>query len=342
MKKKMFSRVLVIGVLLLFVLSACGKNPDSSETKKKGESTENEGQAAEDGSESTEKTQAKPESYDASKAAAKYADHQKLPLWEKKEDIPFYEADKETDFPYLIPYIAEENTKGGCVLICPGGGYVNEEIGEKDSSEPAQALNENNITAFVLRYRLSPYDYHAMLADVCRAVRYIRYHAEDLGIDPDKIAVMGFSAGGHLATMAMEHYDEDEQKLDAVDKVSARPNYGILGYPVISLKEELTHKTTKEAFLGEAKDDAELVKKYSGEEGVHADMPPVFIWHCKKDKAVPAANSEAFAQAMQDAGVSCKLSIYEKGSHGIGLAEGYEEAKAWFPDCVAWLQGYGY
>lgn len=283
-----------------------------------------------------------PKVYDSAKAAAAYAEHERLQLWEDKSKIPFYDESLSGKTPTITPYIAEENTNGGCVIVCPGGGYVSLAT-EKEGTKPAMALNENHISAFVLEYRIKPYTKEAILSDVCRAIRYVRYHAEEFGIDPDKISIMGFSAGGHLSAMALEHYEEDEQNTDEIDKVSAKPDYGILCYPVISLKDELTHEVTREAFLGTGQtSDQELIKKYSAEEGVTKKISPVFIWHCEKDQAVPVANSEKFAEAMKEAGVDCELHIYPYGAHGLGMAENNDPAKEWFPACVKWLQKYGY
>lgn len=172
--------------------------------------------------------------YEPSAAAEKYATHPFLELWSAKEDVPYLA--EYSSIPKIIPYIAKNNTNGGCVIICPGGGYVQLAI-DKEGKAPAEAFNENNITAFVLQYRTN-YTYEAVLTDVFRAIRYVRANAEEFAIDPDKISIMGFSAGGHLAAMSLEHYDEDTQNADDIDKVSAKPDFGILCYPVISLKDE--------------------------------------------------------------------------------------------------------
>lgn len=281
-----------------------------------------------------------PKTYDATAAAEKYSSHPFIELWENKEDVPFLNTEFSA-IPKIIPYIAENNTKGGCVIICPGGGYVQLAI-DKEGKAPAAALNENNITAFVLQYRTS-YSYEGVLTDVFRAIRYVRANAEEFGIDPDKIAVMGFSAGGHLAAMSLEHYDENEQNADDIDTVSAKPNLGILCYPVISLKDDKTHELTRQTFLGKDNEhDEDLIMKYSAEEGVTKDTPPAFVWHCEPDEAVPVENSKDFAKAMDKNGVDCELHVYKTGAHGIGLVTDDAEAKEWFPDCVKWLQSYGY
>lgn len=325
-------KIIAMGILLSFSIFAlaCGKEKESEKTD------ENVVVEQEEEQEKVEENKV----YDSSAAFEKYKNHEEILLWENMQDIPYVEERLDKLIPTITPYIAENNTNGGCVIICPGGGYV-QLSREKEGIEPAEAFNENNITAFMLEYRTKPYEGEAAMADVFRAIRYVRYHAEEFGINPDKISVMGFSAGGHLATMAMQHYEEDEQALDEVDKVSARPNFGILCYPVTTLKDEGTHGTTRQAFLGaDNVTNEELIQKYSGEEQVTEDMPPVFIWCCENDPLV--SNSEDFAAALEAQGIPHELHIYAKGKHGIGLGTGYGEAENWFPTCITWLQSNGY
>lgn len=270
-----------------------------------------------------------------------------ISLWESEKDVPYYdETITGQAISTVTPYITDKENQGGCVIICPGGGYQKVGI-EAEGEEPAAALNEQGISAFVLNYRVAPYNYEAMLADVMRAVRYVRYHAETFGIDPDKIAIMGFSAGGHLSAMALEHYEEDTQNLDRIDEVSARPDCGVLCYAVLSFEDEYAHKDSRERFLGtENLTNTELLNKYSAEKGVTKDTPPCFVWHCQPDKAVPYENSELFAEAMNQAGVECELHIYPEGAHGIVLATAYKEkgleVGSWFDSCVTWLRGKGF
>lgn len=327
-------KLLALGILvtLSILVPACGRENEGKQTEEE--------VTAEQGKEryEEEKTEQKEQKvYDSSAAFEKYKEHDEILLWENMQDMPYGEERLEKLNPTITPYIAENNTSGGCVIICPGGGYV-QLARKKEGYEPAEAFNQNQITAFVLEYRTSPYEGEAAMADIFRAIRYVRYHAEEFGIDPEKISVMGFSAGGHLATMAMQHYNMDEQNLDEIDKVSARPDFGILCYPVISFKEE---GTTVEAFLGE--DDMgneDLVKKYSGEEQVTEEMPPVFLWYCENDFLVN--QSEDFVNALREKEIPYEIHIYKEGKHGIGLGAGYGEAEEWFPTCVKWLQSNGY
>lgn len=330
-------KIVAVGIMItlsMFIL-ACGNKGNKTETKQTEEKVSEEQEKVEE-----EEKVKQNKVYDSSAAFAKYQAHEEIFLWENKADMPFAKDGLDALNPTIAPYIAQNNTSGGCVIVCPGGGYV-QLAREKEGSEITEALNQNNITAFMLEYRTSPYDGNAAMADVFRAIRYVRYHAEEFGINPNKISVMGFSAGGHLATMATQHYEEDEQALDEIDKVSARPDFGILCYPVVSLKDEVTHGMTKETFLGEENvTNAELIKKYSGEEQVTKDMPPVFIWCCENDNLV--TNSQLLADALEAEGVSHEVHIYPKGKHGIGLGIGYGEAEQWFPTCITWLRNNGY
>lgn len=283
-------------------------------------------------------SQTKTDNQQEERETLSYENGTSLNLWESLEDMPYYDADNPTQkISTITPYVAKEGEGKGCVIICPGGGYETVAI-EKEGEVPAQAFNEQGISAFVLDYRVAPYNYQAFLSDVCRAVRYVRYYAEDFGIDPDRIAIMGFSAGGHLAAMNLKHAAEDEQQLDEIDTMDAQADYGILCYPVITLEGNFAHEGSKENFLGaENVDNAELAKKYSAHNNIDGEMSPCFVWHCKGDDAVPYQNSQAFANMMTKAGLNCELHLYENGAHGIGMGEQYEGAKEWFSQCLEWL-----
>lgn len=324
-------KIFVIGIMTAFCLCAMACGSAASEEKSEEERTEETDKKVDEETETTEE-----KTYDSSAAFVKYQEHNEILLWENKSDMPYAEEGLDSLNPTITPYVAQEDTSGGCVIICPGGGYV-QLSREKEGSEIAAALNENNITAFVLEYRTKPYEGNAAMADVFRAIRYVRYNAEEFGINPDKIAIMGFSAGGHLATMALQHYEEDEQQFDEVDEVSAEPNLGILCYPVVTFKDGETHETTRQAFLGaDNVTNEELIKKYSGEEQVTKNMAPVFMWCCEGDALV--SNTKLLEAALNEAGVSNEVHIYPKGKHGIGLGTGYGEAEQWFQTCVEWLK----
>lgn len=271
-----------------------------------------------------------------------YTNKEPVSLWDSAEDMAFYdETITSQAVTQMIPYIAEASSGEGCVIICPGGGYQHLAT-ELEGIEPAEALNENGISAFVLEYRILPYTMDAILSDVSRAVRFVRYHAEEFGIDPDKIAVMGYSAGGHLAAMKVVHENIDTENKDAIDKVSDKVDCGILCYPVLTFMDEYAHKGSRENFMGTSVGDMELLKTYSAELNVTKDTPPCFVWHCRNDGTVPVENSRNFVSTMEEAGVECEYHEYAFGGHGLGLALNKTEAKEWFPNCVKWLKNRGY
>lgn len=289
------------------------------------------------GSDSADKTEKKEE-----KIVLEYTNKEPVPLWDSVENMAFYDDSITPQaVTQITPYIAEASSGDGCVIICPGGGYQHLAT-ELEGIEPAEALNENGISAFVLEYRIIPYGMDAILSDISRAVRFVRYHAEEFGINPDKIAVMGYSAGGHLASMKVVHNDIDTQNKDAIDKVSDKVDSGILCYPVVTFANEFAHEGTRDNFLGSSVGDTTLAEKYSAEINVTKDTPPCFVWHCRNDGTVPVENSRNFVNAMKEAGVECEYHEYAFGGHGLGLAENKTEVKEWFPKCVTWLKNRGY
>ncbi len=266
--------------------------------------------------------------------------HEAIPLWEK-EALPF--SDVSDVVPELLPYLADTSDPAACMIVCPGGAYA--DLGEQEAYaldnegiQPAQALNEKNISAFVLKYRKAPADHNAIMEDILRAIRVVRYYAEALHIDPERVGVMGFSAGGHLALMAMEHFDMKTSHTDDVDDESAKPTLGVLCYPVVSLEEGMTHETTRSNFLGADENDPEMVSFYSGEQGTRADMPPFFVWHCKTDRAAPVEGTLALTKSAEEKGVEVRQQIYDSGSHGAGMAKNMETLSGWFDECVSWLK----
>lgn len=262
----------------------------------------------------------------------------KIDLWEDTSVIPYFDENDDQAVSSVTPYIAEGSEDGKSVILIPGGGYgVHGDL--ETEKEIADSLNAEGISAFILDYRVAPYDGKAFMSDAFRAVRFVRYYAEAFGIDSEKITVMGLSAGGHLALMTMEHFDEElEVSGDKIDKESARPNAGVLCYPVSSFKDDYTHEKSRMNFLGEADQfDTELQEKYSGECGVTADTPPAFIWHTQNDQAVPYESSELLKAAFDEAGVECELMLFKYGSHGLGLAKDIDGVQEWFGNCIEWL-----
>ena len=244
------------------------------------------------------------------------------------------DADKPTLYPYIVP--AGRGT-GTAVIVCPGGGYQNLSM-EKEGSDIARWLNSLGVSALVLKYRLGPKYHHPIeLGDAHRAIRTVRSRAADYRINPDRIGIMGFSAGGHLASSAGTHFDAgDAASADPIDRLSSRPDFLILCYPVISFL-NYTHQGSKLNLLG-SNPDARLVESMSSETAVTAQTPPTFLFHTNADTAVPPENSVLFYMALRKAGVPAELHIYERGPHGVGLAPTDEALSTWPQRLAGWLR----
>jgi acetyl esterase/lipase len=266
-----------------------------------------------------------------------------FPLW--PEGAPGALGKEDKDIPTLTPYLPDPGkATGAAVVICPGGGYGM--LAPHEGVQYARFLNEYGIAGFVLKYRLgsSGYRHPAMLQDAARAVRLMRTRAGEWKVDPKRIGIMGSSAGGHLASTLLTHFDAGQaDAADPIERQSSRPDLGILCYAVISLG-EFGHRGTMNNLLG--KDPSpELVRLLSNELQVTKETPPCFIWHTYEDNAVPVENSLQFAEALCKAGVPCDLHIYQKGQHGIGLGTSDwnpEKRHPWTHDCIFWLQAQGF
>jgi acetyl esterase/lipase len=272
---------------------------------------------------------------------------QTLPLWEG--NAPHAVGNSAADKPSLAVFRAAK-PNGTAVVVCPGGGY-GFLADDHEGKQVADFLNGLGITAFVLKYRIvqkgRPGPLHpAPLADAQRAIRLVRTKAKDFGIDADRIGIMGFSAGGHLASTAGTHFDKGLSEGDAIDRTSCRPDFLILAYPVISMEPGVTHNGSRVNLIG-AKPDAKLIEHYSNEKQVTKETPPTFIFQTSADTAVPAENAVRFYVALKQAGVPAELHIYEKGKHGVGLGRdprwtGGETSIATWPDRLAdWLRSRG-
>lgn len=231
----------------------------------------------------------------------------------------------------------KDSSNGSSILIFPGGGYSHLAI-DKEGTKVARWLNTLGITAFVLKYRL-PNDQIMKaktigpLQDAQEAIRYIRRNAEKWKIKKNKIGVMGFSAGGHLAATLSTHYNDKVYQVS--DSVSAKPDFSILIYPVISMTNEITHKGSQSNLLGNSP-SLSLINRFSNEQQVNANTPPAFIIHATDDLVVPAENSINYYLALKKNKVSAELHLYEKGGHGFGLG-GKETSQYWTKDCENWL-----
>ena len=254
-------------------------------------------------------------------------------------DAPGARGNGDEDIPALKAYPVDAQGKGA-VIVCPGGGYG---MRADHEGEPvARWLNGLGLPAFVLRYRVAPYRHPYPLADVQRAVRYVRHHAREWGIDPDKIGVLGFSAGGHLTSSVGTHYDAGKADAeDPIERQSCRPNAIIPCYPVITMKPPYTHEGSLMNLLGEHPDPA-LVESLSNETQVTPDTPPTFLWHTADDGAVPVENALLFASALSRNKVPFDLHIYESGRHGLGLAEEDPHVANWTEACGLWLKRQGF
>ena len=266
-----------------------------------------------------------------------------FPLW--PDGAPGALGKEDKDIPTLTPYLPDPGkATGAAVVICPGGGYGG--LAPHEGAQYAQFLNESGIAGFVLKYRLGPggYRHPAMLQDAARAVRTVRARAGEWKVDPKHIGIMGSSAGGHLASTLLTHFDAGKpEAADPIEQQSSRPDLGILCYAVISLG-EFGHRGSMNNLLG--KDPSpELVRELSNELQVTKDTPPCFIWHTYEDGGVPVENSLQFAAALRKAGVPFDLHIYQKGQHGLGLGTrdwNPEKRHPWTRDCISWLQAQGF
>lgn len=261
-------------------------------------------------------------------------------LWQG--DAPRSQGNEESDIPTITIYKpAADKATGAAVVVCPGGGYGG--LAGHEGQPIAEWLNSLGITSFVLKYRLGPRYHHPVeLGDAQRAIRYVRSHADEYKLDPHRIGILGFSAGGHLASSAATHFDEGDSKAtDPIDRVSCRPDAAILIYPVITMTDPFTHSGSRRNLLG-ATPDQELVNLMSNERQVTPKTPPCFLVHTSDDAAVPVENSLLFAMACRAARVPCELHVYEHGPHGFGLGGKDPVLSTWPASCASWLQTRGF
>ncbi len=263
-----------------------------------------------------------------------------IPLWENA--APGALGTEDRDIPTLTIYPAYGSQRTGtAVVIAPGGGYVNLAMNH-EGRQVANYLNAMGVSAFVLKYRLGPRYHHPIeLGDAQRAIRLVRARAQEFGIKPDRVGIMGFSAGGHLASTAGTHFDAgNADAADPIDRQSCRPDFLILGYPVISLVAPYTHQGSKRALLGD-NPDPKLVEDLSNELRVTAQTPPAFLFTTTADTGVPAENSISFYLACKKAGVPAELHVFEKGPHGVGLDLQDPALGMWPVLLTNWLRGRG-
>jgi acetyl esterase/lipase len=252
--------------------------------------------------------------------------------------------------PTLSVYLPDKETATGSgVIICPGGGYSILAI-DKEGHDIARWLRSFGVAGFVLKYRLPRprghvYGHSAPLADAQRAIRLVRAKAADWGINPGRVGIMGFSAGGHLAATAATHFDRGRQDSnDAIERQHCRPDFLILVYPVVTLAENTGHVGSRKNLLGD-NPSPQLIEYYSNDRHVTADSPPTFLVHTDDDP-VRAENSVLFYLALRQSKVPAELHIYAKGGHGYGIRKEWQGIKnpsisSWPDRCQAWLSQIG-
>lgn len=267
------------------------------------------------------------------------------PLW--PDGAPGSKGTAEQDVPALLAYPTSNDAANGCaVLVCPGGGYGGLAM-DHEGHQIAAWLNERGISAWILRYRLGTHGYHhpVQQGDVLRAIRVIRHGAASHGVDPHRIGIIGFSAGGHLASTAATHFDlGNPDAADPIDTLSSRPDFAILCYPVITMDQKFTHMGSRRNLLGpENSDNSELVELMSNEKRVTKNTPPTFLFHTTEDTVVPVENAIAFYSALRKSGVAaCEMHVYQKGRHGVGLALNDPILASWPTRLNDWLASNGF
>jgi len=258
-------------------------------------------------------------------------------LW--PDGAPLLDANRPKTAPTITLHRpAKDKANGVAVVVCPGGGYGGV-VMSYEGHDIARWLNGFGITAAVVKYRVRPYRHPAPMLDGKRAMRLVRSRAKQLAIDPNRIGIMGFSAGGHLASTVGTHFDVgDPNAADPIDRVSCRPDFMVLVYPVITMGPK-THAGSRRNLLGRSPSAAD-VELLSNEKQVSKDTPPTFLAHSRVDQLVPVANNEMFHKALKAHGVATEFFELSTGLHGLGCGKGAEWV-AWQAKCATWLKARG-
>jgi acetyl esterase/lipase len=259
-----------------------------------------------------------------------------LPIWQGTP--PGFNPAFGQPVPTLTPYLSPGDGFCGAIVVLPGGGYGGKAPHE---AEPiALWLNSLGISAFVLDYRVAPYRNPIPLVDARRAIQFVRSRAVEWSVDPQRVGILGFSAGGHLASTTGTHFESFPGPEDPVSQYSSRPDAMVLCYPVISFG-KFAHLGSMENLLG-PNPPGDVREAFSNEKQVSTHTPPTFLWHTADDASVPVENSLLFAQALSACRVPFELHIYPSGQHGLGLATEYPHVGTWTKTCAGWLDTLGF
>jgi acetyl esterase/lipase len=259
-------------------------------------------------------------------------------LWDG--DAPGALGSAATDIPTLTVFQpAPDKATGAALIICPGGAYGH--LSDREGPPVAEWANTVGITAYVLKYRLGPRYHHPIeMGDARRALRLVRSHAADWHLDANRIGILGFSAGGHLASTTATHFDNGQaDAADPIDRVSCRPDLAILMYPVITMTDPFVHKGSRTALLGD-NPDPQLIDLLSNEKQVTAQTPPCLIFHGYDDRTVPIENTLMFVEACRKAGVSVEVHILEHGTHGFAMGGKDPVLTTWPATAARWLKNH--
>jgi acetyl esterase/lipase len=281
-----------------------------------------------------------PEPYRSAPVDTAHGDREFLLLW--PDGAPGAVGTEAVDRPKVTIYLAPSDTATGtAVVVCPGGGYQNL-ASDHEGRQVALWMNSLGVSAFVLQYRVGPrYHHPAPLLDAQRALRLVRSGAQRFGIDRGRVGIVGFSAGGHLASTAATHFDNGNAgAADPIDREGSRPDFVVLGYPVVSLLDPVAHAGSRLRLLGEHPDPA-LVESLSNERQVTSRTPPTFLFHTADDPVVPVQNSLLFFEALRAAGVPAELHVFAHGRHGVGPARTDPALSRWPDLCAQWMEGLG-
>ncbi|MCI0459232.1 MAG: alpha/beta hydrolase [Gemmataceae bacterium] len=258
------------------------------------------------------------------------------PLW--PDGAPGADGKQSADVPTVTVYLPPaDKATGAAVVICPGGGYGALAINH-EGHDVARWCNSIGAAGIIVKYRHSPYRHPIPLGDAQRALRYTRAHAKEWGIDARRVGILGFSAGGHLASTAGTQFDDGKKDAaDPIDREGCRPDFLVLVYPVITLTGPYAHNGSRNNLLGKDA-DPKLVESLCNEKRVTGRTPPTFLVHTTEDTGVPPENSLLFYQALRKAKVPAELHVYEKGRHGLGLGPKEMAFSSWPERCAAWLK----